>query len=279
MPELPEVETTLRGIRPALLNRRIADITVRNPALRIPVGDRIKVARGRVINGLRRRAKYLLIDTPAPAGAKSGAEGGLMIHLGMSGSLRICAANAPTRKHDHVDLVLEGGTVLRFNDPRRFGIFTWWDAPAESHPLIRDLGPEPLGEAFTGTYLYRRSRGLRVSVKNFLMNARVVVGVGNIYASEALHLAGIHPVRAAGRIAEPRYVALAEATRSVLENAIRQGGTTLRDFTAPDSQPGYFAQELQVYDRAGAPCYRCGAPIRKRVIGQRSSYYCLGCQT
>lgn len=278
MPELPEVETTLRGITPALLNHTIADITVRNPALRIPVDDRINAALGRSICGLRRRAKYLLIDTAADRGPRDGFEGGLMVHLGMSGSLRICPADAPVRKHDHVDVVLDNDIVLRFNDPRRFGIFTWWDAPDHAHPLIRNLGPEPLGDDFSGAYLYRRSRGLRVAVKNFLMNAQVVVGVGNIYASEALHLAGIHPARAAGRISEKRYGSLVETTRDVLNKAIRQGGTTLRDFTAPDSQPGYFAQELQVYDRAGAPCYRCGAPIRKRVIGQRSSYYCLGCQ-
>ncbi len=201
-----------------------------------------------------------------------------MIHLGMSGSLRICPAATPIRTHDHVELQLENGTCLRFNDPRRFGLFTWWDAPADAHPLIRDLGPEPLGQAFDGAYLHDRARGLRVAVKNFLMNARVVAGVGNIYASEALHLAGIHPARAAGRISQARYSRLAEATRQVLELAIRQGGTTLRDFTAPDSQPGYFAQDLQVYERAGAPCYRCGAPIRKRVIGQRSTYYCTSCQ-
>ncbi len=275
MPELPEVETTLRGISPALLNRHIADVIVRNPALRIPVDSRVNSALGRVVTGLRRRAKYLLIDTH-----KEGASaGGLMIHLGMSGSLRVCPAGTPVRKHDHIDLGLDTGMLLRFNDPRRFGIFTWWDAPAEAHPLIRELGPEPLSQAFTGAYLHRRSRGLRVAVKNFLMNARVVVGVGNIYASEALHLAGIHPVRAAGRISEHRYEALAGAIRSVLEKAIRQGGTTLRDFTAPDSQPGYFARELQVYERYGEPCYRCGAPIRKRVIGQRSSYYCPNCQT
>lgn len=274
MPELPEVETTLRGITPALLKQRIADIEVRNPALRIPIGDSIRNACGRTMVRLRRRAKYLLIDTPG--GDKT--DGGLMIHLGMSGSLRICPGGTPPRKHDHVDLVLENGVCLRFNDPRRFGVFTWWDAPAEAHPLLRDLGPEPLEGEFDGAYLRKRSRGLRVAVKNFLMNAHVVPGVGNIYASEALHLAGIHPARAAGRISKIRYDALAEAVREVLEEAIRQGGTTLRDFTAPDSQPGYFAQELRVYERAGAPCLRCGTPIRKRVIGQRSSYYCPACQ-
>lgn len=273
MPELPEVETTLRGITPLLLNRRIADIAVRNPALRIPIDDTIRRACGRTVTALRRRAKYLLIDAPGPSGS-----GGLLVHLGMSGSLRICPGAAPLRTHDHVDLLLDSGLHLRFNDPRRFGIFSWCDDPFESHPLLQGLGPEPLGPDFNGAYLHRRGQGLRVAVKNFLMNARVVVGVGNIYASEALFLAGIHPVRAAGRISLARYERLVAATRAVLEKAIQQGGTTLRDFTAPDSQPGYFAQDLQVYDRAGEPCLACGGEIRRRVIGQRSTYYCIVCQ-
>jgi formamidopyrimidine-DNA glycosylase len=274
MPELPEVETTLRGITPALIDRRIADIEVRNPALRIPVGESVRKACGRTISGLHRRAKYLLIETPG----ESKGDGGLLIHLGMSGSLRICTPDVPLRKHDHVILTLDSGVCLRFNDPRRFGVFTWWDAPAEAHVLLRDLGPEPLEDDFTGAYLHKRSRGLRVAVKNYLMNARVVTGVGNFYASEALYLAGIHPLRAAGRISLPRYERLVETVRQVLEGAIRQGGTTLRDFTAPDSQPGYFAQDLQVYERAGQPCRICGDSIRRRVIGQRASYYCLTCQ-
>lgn len=278
MPELPEVETTLRGITPALLNQRIADITVRNPALRIPVGENVRKACGRSIARLRRRAKYLLIDTPHADNPSREDDGGLMIHLGMSGSLRICAPDSSVRTHDHVELLLQNGVCLRFNDPRRFGIFTWWDAPSEAHPLLRELGPEPLGEEFDGAYLHRRARGLRVAVKNFLMDSHVVVGVGNIYASEALHLAGIHPVRAAGRVSLPRYETLVAAAREVLQEAIRQGGTTLRDFTAPDSQPGYFAQDLRVYERTGEPCYQCGAPIRKRVIGQRSTYFCVNCQ-
>lgn len=278
MPELPEVETTLRGITPALLNRRIADIRVRNPALRIPVGESVRKACGRSITRLHRRAKYLLIDTPRAHDRHPPEDGGLMIHLGMSGSLRICAPASPPRPHDHVELLLESGVCLRFNDPRRFGIFTWWDAPSHAHPLLRRLGPEPLGEDFDAAYLHCRARGLRVAVKNFLMDSHVVAGVGNIYASEALHLAGIHPARAAGRISRQRYQTLVEATRDVLEKAIRQGGTTLRDFTAPDSQPGYFAQDLKVYERAGEPCLRCGSPIRKRVIGQRATYFCVRCQ-
>ena len=272
MPELPEVETTLRGIEPALLGQRIADIRVYNPALRIPVDDRIQHAIGREISSLYRRAKYILINMPGDP------EGGIMIHLGMSGSLRLCEPGSAVLTHDHVELILGNGVCLRFNDPRRFGIFTWWDAPASSHPLIRDLGPEPLEGAFDGAYLHGASRGRRVAVKNFIMNGQVVVGVGNIYASEALYRAGIHPTRPAGRISAQRYHDLALAIRDVLEHAIRQGGTTLRDFAAPDSQPGYFAIELQVYERAGKPCFNCGAPIRRRVIGQRSSYYCINCQ-
>lgn len=274
MPELPEVETTRRGIAPALLDQRIADIEVRNPSLRIPIGDSIRNARGRTVAAVRRRAKYLLIDTPCDEGAR----GGLMIHLGMSGSLRICPGETPPGKHDHVDLLLENGVCLRFNDPRRFGIFTWWDAPAEAHPLLRDLGPEPLGDEFDGAYLHRRARGLRGAVKNFLMNSHVVTGVGNIYASESLFLAGINPARAAGRISLARYEALADSVRQVLEQAIAQGGTTLRDFTAPDARPGYFSQELRVYGRAGAACVHCATPIRKRIIGQRASYHCPQCQ-
>jgi formamidopyrimidine-DNA glycosylase len=278
MPELPEVETTLRGIEPALLNQRIADIRVRNPALRIPVDSSIHNACGRIISGLRRRAKYLLIDTPGDADHASAPDGGLMIHLGMSGSLRICPLQSQPRLHDHVELLLDNEVCLRFNDPRRFGLFTWWDTPVDTHPLIRDLGPEPLGDDFGGAYLHGKSRGRRVAVKNFIMNSRIVVGVGNIYASEALYRAGIHPSRAAGRISSQRYEELSIAIRDVLEQAIRQGGTTLRDFAAPDSQPGYFAQDLQVYERAGYPCFMCGELIRKRVIGQRSSYYCAHCQ-
>ena len=276
MPELPEVETTLRGITPALLDRKIADIKVRNPALRIPVVRSIQHARGRSVVGLRRRAKYLLLDTPPLENGQP--EGGLMIHLGMSGSLRITDPATAPRKHDHVELVMDSGACLRFNDPRRFGIFTWWDAPAEDHSLIAHLGPEPLGPDFSGQYLYTRSRGLRVAVKNFIMNSHVVVGVGNIYASEALHLAGIHPSRPAGRISLARYEVLDQVIREVLESAIRQGGTTLRDFTAPDAQPGYFAQDLRVYDRAGKACFKCGGEIRRKVLGQRATYFCVGCQ-
>ncbi len=269
MPELPEVETTLRGISPALSGRIISEVRVRNAALRWPVTDEVAQACGQRISGLQRRAKYLLITLET---------GGLMIHLGMSGSLRICAEDDEPRKHDHVDIVLEYGACLRFNDPRRFGLFCWWTPPVDQHPLLRHLGPEPLQDGFSGTYLYQNSRGRRGAVKNFIMDGKVVVGVGNIYASESLFMAGIHPARAAGRISAVRYGALVAAIRDVLKRAIAQGGTTLRDFTGSDGNPGYFAQELLVYDREGLPCFQCGTAIRKKVIGQRSSYYCPRCQ-
>ena len=282
MPELPEVETTLRGIAPALAGRTITDVVVRNPALRWPIPDEVRGARGSQILACRRRAKYLLIELGG-AGAQSGgatgtAAGGLLMHLGMSGSLRICDGGDAPRKHDHYDLVLDDGSCLRFNDPRRFGALLWWEHPAEHHVLLRGLGPEPLSDDFTGTALWRRSRGRKVAVKNFIMDGRTVVGVGNIYASEALFMAGIHPSRPAGRIARIRYEALALAIRDVLTRAIRHGGTTLRDYLNSDSRPGYFAQELLVYEREGQPCFQCRTPIRRRVIGQRSSYYCHRCQ-
>ncbi len=269
MPELPEVETTLRGIEPTLNGRTVREIRVRNASLRWPVTDEIQQACGQAVKGLRRRAKYLLIELET---------GGLMIHLGMSGSLRVCDADDMPHKHDHLDIVLDNNRCVRFNDPRRFGLVIWWEYPANEHPLLRELGPEPLLDEFSGDYLWRKSRGRRVAVKGFIMNARVVVGVGNIYASEALFMSGIHPGRQAGRISASRYLALTAAIRDVLERAIRQGGTTLRDFAQTDGNPGYFAQELLVYDREGLPCFQCQAPIRRKVIGQRSSYYCVRCQ-
>ena len=271
MPELPEVETTLRGIEPSLRGRTVVDIVVRNPSLRWPVPDEVHRAAGRPVGDCRRRAKYLLIGIER-------AGGGLLIHLGMSGSLRVCDADDEPRKHDHFDIVLDDGRCIRFHDPRRFGAFSWWDAPAEGHELLRSLGPEPLSDAFDGAYLYRRSRGRRGAVKNFIMDGKTVVGVGNIYASEALFMSGIHPSRPAGRISAARYEALSQAIKDVLARAIRRGGTTLRDFLDPDSSPGYFAQELLVYDREGEACFNCGEPVRRRVIGQRSSYYCPSCQ-
>ncbi len=274
MPELPEVETTLRGIRPHLEGQRIERLVVREPRLRLPVpADLPERVAGRAVTDLARRGKYLLIGTEC---------GTLILHLGMSGSLRVVPEGTPPGKHDHLDLVLTSARALRLRDPRRFGLLAWSPDPPEraaaSHPLLRDLGPEPLGPGFGGDYLYGLSRGRRVSVKPFLMDAGVVVGVGNIYASESLFRAGIHPARPAGRIGLERYRRLAQDVRAVLAAAIAQGGTSLRDFVQEDGAPGYFAQELKVYGRAGEPCPGCGAPVRLRRIGQRSSFYCPRCQ-
>lgn len=270
MPELPEVETSLRGIAPHLSGQRIERLEVRDHRLRWPIpADTAERVVDQRIQQLRRRAKYLVLELE---------EGCLLLHLGMSGSLRVLPAATPPALHDHVDLVFANGDCLRFRDPRRFGMLQWTPSPAEAHPLLRDLGPEPLGPAFSGDYLYQRSRGRRAPVKSFIMDSHVVVGVGNIYASEALHRARIHPNRAAGRIARPRYQALAQAIRLVLSAAIAQGGTSLRDFVQEDGHPGYFAQSLSVYGRADLPCPCCGQPIRQRRIGQRSSFYCAACQ-
>lgn len=269
MPELPEVETTLRGIEPHLLDQQVASVIVRDPRLRWPVPDEVTKAEGQTFVSLDRRGKYLLLKLQ---------KGGLIIHLGMSGSLRILQQPMTPEKHDHVDIELQNGVCLRFNDPRRFGAFLWVDGDMYEHVLLRDLGPEPLSEAFTTDYLYKRSRNRNVAIKNFIMNGHVVVGVGNIYASESLFMAGIHPQRAAGKISRQRYAGLVEAIRDVLDRAIRQGGTTLRDFVDSDGAPGYFAQELLVYDRAGSDCFQCGKSIRQKVIGQRSSFYCATCQ-
>jgi len=257
MPELPEVETTLRGIEPHMQGQRISRVIVRDPRLRWPVPDEIHGAEGQRVIALRRRAKYLLIELE---------QGGLIIHLGMSGSLRVLSESRAAEKHDHFDIELENGTCLRFNDPRRFGAFLWADGQPDSHQLLSKLGPEPLSGDFSADYLHRRSRARRVAVKNFIMNGQVVVGVGNIYASEALFMAGIHPQRAAGKVSADRYASLVDSIRDVLSRAIRQGGTTLRDFVNSDGAPGYFAQELLVYDRAGSDCFQCGTAIRLNAL-------------
>jgi len=270
MPELPEVETTRRGIEPLLLGRTVDRVVVHDPRLRWPVPATLaRALAGRRVEGVRRRAKYLLIET---------AGGALIMHLGMSGSLRVLGRDAPAGPHDRVDLVLSSGRALRLRDPRRFGAVLWTEDDPAGHPLLARLGPEPLDPGFDGAWLHARARGRRAAVKSFLMDGHIVVGVGNIYASEALHLAGVHPSRAAGRISRPRYERVAEAVRAVLEDAITEGGTTLRDFTRSDGTPGYFRTRLRVYGRAGEPCPACAAPVRRRVIGQRSTFYCPRCQ-
>lgn len=269
MPELPEVETTRRGIAPYLVGRRVVDLVVRTRKLRWPVPPALaKGLVGHEIRAVERRAKYLLIETDT---------GAAIVHLGMSGSLRVLPRDVPLRPHDHVDLVLDSGRVLRFNDPRRFGSWLWQPA-GQRHGVLANLGPEPFEEAFHGDYLWRASRGRRAPVKSFLMDQRVVVGVGNIYAAEALFRAGIDPRRAAGRVSRERYARLADAVRSILAHAIARGGTTLRDFLAPDGAPGYFEQELFVYGREGLACKICGTKLRAAVIGQRASVWCPACQ-
>lgn len=269
MPELPEVETTRRGIEPYLRGHRVTAMNVREPRLRWPVAPSIADdVRDQRIRGVGRRAKYLLVELE---------RGALIIHLGMSGNLRIVPADQPLKTHDHVDLVLDDGHLLRFNDPRRFGSVHFTQTP-ESHPLLARLGPEPLGGDFDGRRLAARFAGRRAPVKAALMDAAVVVGVGNIYASEALFRAGIHPLRKAGRISARRLDGLAAAVKSVLSEAIEAGGTTLRDFYGGDGQPGYFQFRLDVYGRGGQPCPRCGTAVAQRVIAQRSSFYCPRCQ-
>ena len=273
MPELPEVETTRRGLAPHLEGARVAGVLLRRPDLRWPippeVGERLP---GQRIDAVRRRAKYLLVDTAA---------GSALLHLGMSGSLRVLPADTPPGAHDHVDIALEargaGPRVLRFNDPRRFGCLLW-QAPGTVHPLLAGLGPEPLGDAFDGDYLFRLSRGRRAPVKAFLMDQRVVVGVGNIYVAEALFEAGVSPLRAAGRVSRERYGRVAGAIRRILGHAITRGGTTLRDFISPDGAPGYFEQELSAYGRGGEPCPRCGRPLRQALVAQRATVWCGSCQ-
>ncbi|MFO7648063.1 bifunctional DNA-formamidopyrimidine glycosylase/DNA-(apurinic or apyrimidinic site) lyase [Halomonas sp. 3H] len=274
MPELPEVETTRRGIAPHVEGREVSEVIVRQPRLRVPVPtdlvDRLVGAR---VGELARRAKYLLVPL------EGAARGTLLWHLGMSGSLRIVRIGELPRKHDHIDLVLDDGAILRYHDPRRFGFVDWLAGTPEQDPRLSRLGPEPLSAAFDGERLFALSRGRRLAVKPFLMDNAVVVGVGNIYAAEALFLAGIDPRRAAGRISRERYERLAGAVKEVLAAAITQGGTTLRDFVGGTGEPGYFKQRLNVYGRDGQPCRRCGSELRLVTLGQRASVFCSRCQT
>jgi len=269
MPELPEVETTRRGIAPYLIGRRVVALAIRQPRLRWPIPQTLRRALpGQRIENVERRAKYILAHTGA---------GSALLHLGMSGSLRILERDTPPGKHDHYDWQLDSGRILRFTDPRRFGSLLW-QKPGTTHELLADLGPEPLGDEFDGDYLWQLARGRGVAVKLFLMDQKIVVGVGNIYASEALFAAGIHPRRPASAVSRVRYQRLADEVRRILEHAITRGGTTLRDFISPDGEPGYFEQELFVYGRAGEPCRVCGTPIRAIVLGQRSTFFCTVCQ-
>lgn len=270
MPELPEVETTRRGVLPLLGGRRVSAVTVNDHRLRQPVTRGLEdILVGQCLRDVERRAKYLLFKFDS---------GTLIVHLGMSGSLRVVPRSAQRLPHDHVEIEFGVERVLRLRDPRRFGLVLWTTDEPARHALLNKLGPEPFDDAFSGAYLFDTSRGRSLAVKNFIMDAHVVVGVGNIYASEALFRTGIHPSRAAGRVSRARYDELAAQVRVVLRASIEAGGTTLRDFMRNDGEPGYFSQNLKVYGREGEPCELCGAPIAMKVIGQRSSFFCGKCQ-
>jgi formamidopyrimidine-DNA glycosylase len=270
MPELPEVETTCRGIAQAVLGQRIEAALVREPRLRwrLPAEFAQQLWQQR-IREVRRRAKYILLDLE---------HGSLIVHLGMSGSLRVLSAATPTLPHDHVDLVLDSGQCLRFNDPRRFGSMHYTTADPLQHPLLKKLAPEPFSKEFDAAYLAKKTRGRSVTIKQLIMNSELVVGVGNIYASEALFRAGIRPSRAAGRVKVAELHKLIQAIQSVLNDAIRAGGTTLRDYVNAAGTPGYFRQKLFVYERTDQPCRICRTPIKQLTHGQRSTYFCSTCQ-
>ncbi len=271
VPELPEVETTLRGVAPHVRDRTVSRVIIRDARLRQPVPKRLpSILQGQSLRAVRRRAKYLLFDFTV---------GTLLVHLGMSGSLRILKPGTAALPHDHIDLEFDDTVCLRLRDPRRFGLMLWTTAPPEEHPLLAKLGPEPWDAAFNADYLSALASSRTGAVKNFVMDGQVVVGIGNIYASESLHRAHIHPTRPARRVSRARYGVLVDAVREVLDAAIQFGGTTLRDFTRDDGKPGYFRNELRVYDRGGLRCLQCGGgPIRQKVIGQRMSYFCTDCQ-
>ncbi len=270
MPELPEVETTCRGISPHIVGQTIKQVIIRQPQLRWPVPKTLNtVLSGLEIRSVSRRAKYLLLSTDA---------GTLLIHLGMSGSLRIMSAGLAPGKHDHIDFIFNNDTLLRFNDTRRFGAVLWTDAPAELHPLLKDLGPEPLLDDFNGELLYQRANNRKAPVKSFIMDSHVVVGIGNIYANEALFMAGILPSRPAGSISLAHYEKLADCIRIILRHAILQGGTTLRDFVNEAGKPGYFQQQLRVYGRANLPCIDCQQPLIEIRMANRSTVFCKTCQ-
>ncbi len=271
MPELPEVETTRRALAARLLGSRITGVTILDPRLRWPVPANLpKHLTGHRIERIERRAKYLLFGI---------GDGTLIVHLGMSGSLRLDPAGSPRRPHDHAEISMESSYYIRFHDPRRFGALVWTEGSPDLHPLLAGLGPEPFDPSVTGAWLHARAGGRRIAIKAFLMDSRVLAGIGNIYATEALFRAGIHPARAAGRLAEGRCERLCAALREVLTEAIAAGGTTLRDFVSGEGRPGYFAVALRAYGQQGAPCPNgCGHALRGLRIGQRSTVYCPHCQ-
>ncbi len=270
MPELPEVETTRRGIEPLVVDKVIDQVRIYNASLRWPVPQELTtLLPGQKVAAVGRRSKYLLFAF---------SQGTLIIHLGMTGHLRVDKLASEKRKHDHVEIIFTDGTALRYNDPRRFGSILWTTADPQQHVRLVALGPEPFDKAFNATYLYALSRQRKVAVKPFLMDAQVVVGVGNIYASEALYRAGISPLRPAGKVSKVAYQALVQSVIMILNEAISAGGTTIRDFSNSEGKPGYFSQELRVYGRTGQQCKACNTPIKQVRLGQRSTFYCPGCQ-
>jgi formamidopyrimidine-DNA glycosylase len=277
MPELPEVETTKSGIAPHIQGQKIRQLVVRQPKLRWPIPDDLAaLVKNQAVLDVRRRAKYLLIDVGSEKTGKL--KGTVIIHLGMSGSLRVVIGKPPlAEKHEHFDLCFSNQLMLRFTDPRRFGACVWQAANAECK-LLDHLGPEPLSDNFNGDYIFQKSRKRTCAIKTFIMDQKFVVGVGNIYASESLFLSAINPKKAAGKVSKKRYGELSQCIKQVLEKAIADGGTTLKDFVGSDGKPGYFAQQLRVYGRAGQPCFNCDTPIKQVTQGQRSTFYCPKCQ-
>ena len=271
MPELPEVETSRKGIEPHILNQRVTDVVIRQKQLRWPIPARLKSELPQqTINQVDRRGKYLLLKTDI---------GTVIIHLGMSGSLRITSPEIKPEKYDHIDIVFANNKILRLRDPRRFGAVLWTKQNPLQHKLLKQLGPEPLSDDFNAEYLYQQSRQRKVAIKLFIMNSQIVVGVGNIYANEALFMAGINPKRQANRISFERYQKLVSCIKKVLQAAIKQGGTSLRDFTQQDGKPGYFQQTLNIYGKASQPCPICGNVIKQIRQQQRSTFYCSHCQS
>ena len=270
MPELPEVETVCRGISPHTVGQVITNVVVRDRRLRWPIPEGLETTlQGLSINRIERRAKYLLLHFDASY---------LIIHLGMSGRLYLVKTGTAPEKHAHLDIDLNSGQSLRFTDPRRFGCVLWQQGKETTHKLLAKLGPEPLGEEFNGDYLYQKSRKRQVPIKTFLMNNHIVVGVGNIYANEALFIAGIRPTKPASKLSKAKAELLVSAIKQVLAKAIAQGGTTLKDFVGGDGKPGYFAQELEVYGRVGLPCNQCGKELNEIRMNNRSTVFCTICQ-
>lgn len=270
MPELPEVETTRRGITPHVVGHQVCRIILRNSQLRWPIPSDLAVhVEAQTLRDISRRGKYLLLHFD---------RGTALWHLGMSGSLRVVSPGDAPGTHDHVDWIFSNDVALRFNDPRRFGALLWTQDDPHQHPLLRHLGPEPLTDAFSGDYLYQNSRKRTQAIKTWLMDAKVVVGVGNIYANEALFASGIHPMKAAHNLSRPKAHLLVSNIKRILEHAISRGGTTLRDFVGGDGKPGYFAQELYAYGRGGEPCKNCGKAMTEKRLNQRTTVFCTHCQ-